>query len=137
MEFEERVTVVAQPEKIFSLYENVEGWASWDPEVRSSSIDGQFEAGTKGKLQPSRGPEAYIEILEVVKNRSFTVVSRLPLCIMSFEHELLPRGDETEVVHRVLFSGLLSPLFGRLIGRGIAKGLPSTLRGLKEAVESS
>ncbi|WP_457593974.1 SRPBCC family protein [Hydrogenimonas sp.] len=137
MQFEERITVNAAPEEIFSLYEDVSGWAEWDPEVLSASIEGSFEPGTRGKLKPAKGPEAKIEIAEVVKNSSFTVVSRLPLCTMHFEHILLPAGDKaTEVVHRVRFTGMSAPLFGRLIGSGIHRGLSSSLEGLKSAVES-
>ena len=55
---------------------------------------------------------------------------------MSFEHVLIPKGKGTEVTHKVVFSGLLSPLFGRLIGNGIKRSLPITMQGLRDAVES-
>jgi hypothetical protein len=51
-------------------------------------------------------------------------------------HELVQTSKGTEVSHKVIFSGLLSPVLGRLIGSGIRKGLPATMRGLKDAVES-
>jgi hypothetical protein len=42
MKFEERILINAPIEKLFSLYTDVSGWSSWDPDVKSSSIDGQF-----------------------------------------------------------------------------------------------
>ena len=136
MQFEERIRIKATPEQIFAIYMNVSAWSNWDPDVLSSSIDGEFVSGIKGKLKPSKGPEAKIEFTEVTNNKSFTTISKLPLCKMSFEHELAPLGEETEAIHRVVFSGLLSPLFGRLIGSGIKKGLSATMQGLKNAAES-
>jgi hypothetical protein len=55
---------------------------------------------------------------------------------MRFEHELSPTASgTTTIVHRVSFSGFLSPLFSRVIGSQIRKGLPQTMAGLKRAVE--
>jgi carbon monoxide dehydrogenase subunit G len=136
MQIEEKIRIQATPDKIFPFYENVSSWSSWDPDVQSSSIDGEFIAGAKGRLKPVKGPEAEIEFTEITKNQSFTTISKLPLCTMSFVHELVPSGEATEVSHKVVFSGLLSPLFGRLIGTGIRKGLPATMQGLRNAVES-
>ena len=135
MQFEEQILISAPVEKIFALYANVNGWSSWDPDVKTSSIEGAFFSGANGTLEPSKGPKAKITLTEVVPNRSFTVKSKLPLCDMYFEHELSGSPGKTKVVHRVVFDGLLSPLFGRLIGSQIRKGLPSTLQGLKRAAE--
>ncbi len=135
MKFEERILINAPIEKLFSLYTDVSGWSSWDPDVKSSSIDGQFSSGATGTLKPSSGPKAKITFTAVVKNRLFTVESKLPLCTMRFEHELSPVGNQIQALHRVSFVGFLSPLFGRLIGSQIQKGLPRTLEGLKHAAE--
>jgi hypothetical protein len=136
MQIEESVTIKATPEQIFPYYEKVSGWSSWDPDVQSSSIDGEFKTGAKGRLKPTKGPAAKIEFTEITKNKSFTTMSKLPLCTMRFVHELVPSGEGTEVTHTVTFSGLFSPLFSRLIGTGIKNGLPATMQGLKNAVES-
>lgn len=134
-QFSEEISVNTSPERVFALYEDVTNWRQWDPDVASSSISGPFTAGTTGKLKPAKGPEARIEIVSVEKNKSFTVRSRLPLCTITFEHELFPGKGSTRVVHRVSFNGPLSFFFGRVVGGQIRKGLPGTLRGLKHAVE--
>ena len=74
MQIEERLRIKATPEQIFHFYENVSEWSSWDPDVQSSSIDGEFKAGAKGRLKPTKGPEAKIEFTEVTKNKSFTTI---------------------------------------------------------------
>ena len=136
MEFESRIIINASAEEIFNLYEDVANWSSWDPDVKSSSVSGKFETGVVGKLKPTNGPESKILFSSVITDKAFTVSSNLPLCKMTFVHELSSVENETEVVHKVSFSGFLAPIFGRLIGRGIQKGLPDTLKGLKIAAES-
>jgi len=135
MQFEEQIDISAPAEKIFAIYSNVEGWSSWDPDVKTSSIEGAFVSGANGTLEPSKGPKAKIAFTKVLPNRSFTVKSKLPLCVMRFEHELSGDSEKTKVVHRVTFDGILSPLFGRIIGSQISNGLPNTLQGLKHAAE--
>ena len=137
IQFSEQITIDVKPEKIFALYEAVEQWKHWDHDVTSSSISGPFAAGAVGKLKPSKGPEAKITIASVARNKSFTVKSKLPLCVMTFEHELLPLKNVTQVIHRVSFKGPLAFFFGRVIGSQIRKGLPGTLQGLKRAAESA
>ncbi len=136
MEFKEQIVINTVPEKIYPFYSNVSDWAVWDPDVVSSSIDGKFVQGAKGRLKPANGPEAKIEFTEVTINKSFTTISRLPLCQISFKHELFGKEEQTKVTHSVKFSGLLSPLFGRLIGKQIKKVLPETMKGLKQAAEN-
>ena len=135
MQFEEQIVIAAPPEKVFVLYENVAAWSSWDPDVKTSSIEGSFSSGASGSLQPSSGPKAKIKSIEVMPSRSFTVEAKLPLCVMRFEHELTPLPSGTSAKHRVTFQGVLAPFFGRVIGYQIRKGLPNTLQGLKRAAE--
>lgn len=124
-QFSEEITVNTNPERVFALYEDVTNWRRWDPDVASSHISGSFSAGATGRLKPTKGPEARIKIVSVEKNKSFTVQSRLPLCTMTFEHELLPVKGVTRVIHRVSFNGPLSFFFGRVVGSQIRKGLPA------------
>jgi len=137
MQFEEKIRIQAPADKVFATYANVAGWPEWDQDVVSASLDGDFKNGTSGKLKPKGSPETKIQLMDVTDNEAFTVECKLPLCKMHFEHELAAAGDETEVVNRVVFSGLLAPVFGRLIGGGIAKGMPASLQGLKNHIEAS
>ena len=137
MNFESRIIIKAQSKKVFELYKNVAKWPVWDPAVKAYSIEGKFETGAVGKLKPTNGPESKIIFTNVVTDESFTVSSNLPLCKMSFEHNLSSvSNNEIEVIHSVSFTGFFAPIFGRLIGSGINKSLPHTLNGLKIAVES-
>lgn len=137
MQFEESIEIQTTTQTIFALYADVSSWASWDPDVRSSSIEGAFVPGALGHLKPSSGPESRITFTEVIADKSFTVESKLPLCVMRFEHELSATSTGTVAVHRVTFSGPLSLIFSRLIGGSIRRGLPHTMAGLKQAAEQA
>jgi len=136
MQFEEKIVVVAPADVVYSVYQNIAGWPDWDSDVLSSELNGPFETGSKGKLKPKQGPETKFQLIEVTKNQSFTVECKLPLCKMHFVHELIPTDQNTEVTNKIIFSGLLSPLFSRLIGKEIKDTVPASLRGLKEHIEN-
>jgi hypothetical protein len=137
MSLHRSIQINTAPEKIFAEYTNVADWKSWDPEVLSSSLDGIFRQGATGRLKPRNGLSASIKISEINTNRSFTVESKLPLCIMKFTHELIQEGDTTKVTHGVEFHGPLAFLFSKIIGKQIYESFPVTLEGLKKKIESA
>jgi len=109
MQFEEQIDINAPAEKVFHLYADVGNWSSWDPDIRDSSIDGDFISEAKGMLQPTKGPKTDILFTIVVTDCSFTVESRLPFCVMQFEHELSGDSFHTRAVHRVTFRVIARP----------------------------
>lgn len=135
MEFNEKIVIKALPENIYPFYSQVSEWKNWDPDVVYSSIEGDFTQGATGTLKPQKGPEAKIVFTEVTHNKSFTTITKLPFCTITFVHLLEQVGADTEVTHAVNFTGFLSPLFGQLIGKQIKRTLPNTMQGLKKAVE--
>lgn len=137
MLYEERITVKATVEQIWKVYANVNQWSKWDPDTKASSIDGKFETGATGWHQSPTGPRTPLQFVSVVPNESFMVESRSPLSKIQFDHQLVPEGDEVEVIHRVEFSGLLAPLWGRVVGKVIARAMPLTLQALKVRAEKA
>ncbi len=137
MKFERSITILAEPAEVFSAYTKVADWPIWDPEMDSASIDGEFIMGARGKIKPKGAPESKIELVEVTKDKSFTVECGLPLCKIHFEHILEKNGESTDLQNIVVFTGFLAPLFGRLIGKNIDKTLPDSLQGLKQYIEAT
>lgn len=137
MEFEARINIKASPSTIYSLYSDVVNWNQWDNEVQYSELNGAFKAGSDGILKPIRGPKSKIVITDADLNQSFTVTSKLPFCLITFEHELVEQEDVTEVIHRIKFTGLTRYIFGTLIGKQMHKGLSTTLKGLKKQAENN
>ncbi len=137
MQFEATIEINAPASAVFALYADVANWPTWDGDVKSASIEGPFNSGARGVIVPNGGPKSEIAFTYVVRNKGFTAQCKLPLCIMRFEHELVPHGQGTHATHRVVFEGWLAPVFGRLIGSGMRKTLPHAMQGLKAAAEKS
>jgi uncharacterized protein YndB with AHSA1/START domain len=131
------VLVQATPAAVFACWADAAGWATWDPDVKAASMDGPFATGTTGRIAPREGPTMAIRLSRVEPGRAFDAEARLPGCTMRFEHRMEPRGPETLVTHRVVFSGPLAFLFRRIIGPQLVRGIPGTMAGLKRAVEGA
>ena len=136
MIFIEKIHIEASAETIFSLYKDVNNWSVWDPEIKKSSIDGEFKSGTTGYLKPLSGPKNKFVLTNVEQDKLFTVRIKLPLCTMDFEHELIPQSSGTEVLHRIIFKGLLGSVFGKLIGNKLKKEQSRTMLALKKKAEN-
>jgi len=135
MKFEETLHIESSAEKIFSLYKDVNNWSTWDPKTKECFIDGEFKVGTMGILKPKNGPKGKFTITEVTENKSFTVKYKLPFCDLYFKNELTPQSPGTEVLHKIVFEGLLAPLWGRIIGNKLKKEQSQTMKALKKVAE--
>ena len=135
MLIEATMFINATPERVFQSYADVATWPVWDSEVKSVYLPDGLNEGSIGWLKPRSGPKASISIVHVAVDKAFTVESRLPLCTMTFGHELAQERLGTSATHWAAFVGPLAPLFRRLIGNQIKKTLPTTLRGLKMTCE--
>lgn len=137
MQVEHRVLVAASPETVFRIYEDVQNWHTWDPDTKQASLDGPFRVGSRGRLTPPKGMAVPMLLTRVEPGKCFTVESKIPLFRMLFEHELVPLGGKTEVIHRVTFAGLLSVVLGPMLSKQLNAGLPITLRNLKALAEGA
>jgi len=136
MQIEHRIKVAAAPRSIFSIYQDVQNWHTWDPDTKRATLDGPFEVGSRGRLTPTQGNTVPMVLVQVVPDACFTVESKIPLFRMRFEHELVPDQGMTEVIHRVTLSGPLTLLLGRMLAKRLNAGLPVTLARLKALAES-
>lgn len=136
MQLEHRIDIAAPAACIFRIYQDVQNWPTWDPDTKRATLDGPFEAGSRGRLTPTRGNAVPMVLTRVVRDSCFTVESRIPFFCMLFEHELVPAKGMTEVIHRVTFSGPLTFFLGKMLANQVNAGLPVTLRRLKALAES-
>jgi len=133
------IEINATAEQIFAIYKDVSSWTEWDPDLEAVSLQGEFVAGTQGWLKPVDAPKTKTLLATVSEPHAFTVVAKLPLCEMHFNHELEPIGTNakplTRTTHSVEFTGLLAPLFSRIVGKKIRATIVAAMRGLKEFAE--
>lgn len=136
MSIESSIDIARSAEHIFTIYQDVNSWAQWDPDIEAVGMDGDFVIGAIGWLKPVGAPKTMTTLVHVDAPNTFSVEAKLPLCTLRFEHELHAHNLGTKATHRVLFAGMLAPVFSRLIGSKIRKGIGGTMQGLKDYAES-
>jgi hypothetical protein len=128
-----QVETNATPEQIWAMWKNVETWPHWDSELEWVKLNGPFEIGTKGRMQPSGGPVVDFILTEIQLNKKFVNRAKLPLTTLEFTHVYEANSEEKNcpiIRHSVAMKGLLAPLFGLIIGRKIKKHLRVAMEDL-------
>ncbi len=135
----ETVSTEAGPDQIWSLWQDVSSWPSWDSEIDWARLEGPFICGTNGRMKPRGGPEVAFKLTEVTPGASFSDTAQLPLTRVVFAHHYLPKdeGQPARICHTVTMNGWLAPLFARVIGSQIKKHLRSAMETLSEQAAAS
>jgi len=129
-QYSETVDTHATAATIWQFWSDPATWHTWDDEVTSAAIHGDFIEGAKGIMQPASGPKVAFELVRVDPHTSFTNRAKLPLSTLDFSHVYIPpsaAGAPAQITHGVEIRGLLAPLFGFLIGRGVKKHLRTAM----------
>jgi hypothetical protein len=115
---------------IWNKYVDVKNWKSWDPDVESSELFGDFVEGTQGILKPIGGPQAKFVITTVTKYIYFADRSFLPFAYIDFEHTIFDNGEVRQVTHTISIGGFLAPVFNFILGKTLANGLEEAVENL-------
>ncbi len=121
----------ATPETIFALYADFPNWKRWDTHLIATTLQGAFEAGSTGTLQPVGAPAPMpFTLLVVTPNQGFTDSTQLPGVNVVFSHtlEVVPEG--TRITHHCEIVGEAWERYVDTLGAGIAERLPSTVANL-------
>jgi hypothetical protein len=126
----------ASPQDVWQRYVDVENWKEWSKGVEESSIDGDFEAGTKGTSKSPNLPRAKFELLEVESERRFTSQAKMPGGALVLEHEIERTEGGSRITHRATLDGPLTFVWTPVVGRIVKRELPPGVERLAElAVE--
>lgn len=135
-EFEHSAESKAPPGDIWELYTDVENWHEWSKGVEESSLDGEFEPGSKGKVKAPNLPRTGFELVEVEPERSFVSKAGMPGGTLKLEHTIEAADGGSRITHRATFDGALSFIWVPLVGRIVKRELPESVERLAElAVE--
>lgn len=125
----------ANLEDIWRLYQDVKHWNLWDHGIEYSEIYGPFENGTKGVLKPKGGPLVHTELKDVIAQKSFVDVSKLPLTRIIVSHRLEKTDQKTTVTHSIEMKGLGAFFFAWFLGRKMKKNLLVEMKALVTLAE--
>ena len=130
------VETTASPSTIWGIWQDVASWNTWDHGIEFSTINGPFQVGTTGTIQPKGGPLVHTMLTEVEPMKRFVDEAKLPLTRIIVSHSLTESSGKTYVTHCIEMKGLLAPLFAFLIGRNMKKNLPQEMLAMVKKAES-
>jgi hypothetical protein len=74
---------------VFALWEAVAEWPTWDESLVAATLDGPFEAGTTGTLQPNGAPEGFpYTLTSVMDGQGFADETIFGPMTLRFIHEV-------------------------------------------------
>ncbi|MDI3318559.1 SRPBCC family protein [Pinibacter soli] len=122
------VTTKATKEQMWKLFENVNGWPTWDNGLEETKLEGKFEAGNQFMLKPKGGPKLTVKLIETLRNQKFTDVTSFPLAKLYDEHIFEETPEGLKVTNKLTMKGLLSFVWIKLVAANMAKSLPQDMQ---------
>jgi hypothetical protein len=126
-----RFATVADPDRVWDAYTDVELWSQWSEDIERASLTGPFTVGNSGRVKFARVPEGRFAITQLDREaRTFTIVARLfgGLLKVTFFHELTAVPAGTQITETADFAGVLAPLLGFIERRRIRRRWPRAMR---------
>lgn len=137
MKFSHTLETIAESDRIWDIWTNVEHWPEWDSELEFASLEGDFTLYAQGRLKAKNAPVSVFCISQLEPNKSYTFTTNLPLCKLNVSRYLTTSQGVTSFTHEVSFTGLLSFLFGYLLGRKFQTVLPTVMENIRQLAEGS
>jgi len=130
------ITINCPNTAIFAIYEDVDSWPLWDPDIEGAGLTGDFAPGSTGWIKPVNSPRLTTLLEEVDRPQRWVASSKLPLVRMRFVHILETLDDnQTKVSHSLELSGLGAGIFALFAGQKISSGFPRVMQSLKVFAE--
>jgi uncharacterized protein YndB with AHSA1/START domain len=128
------VEVAAPPELVWAVLTDIDGWPSWNPEVKSASLEGPVAKGMRFRWKS--GPGTITSTLQTVEPPHLIAWTGKTLGINAAHvYRLEPRGDSTIVRSEESWDGLLVRLLRRPMTKTLQKAIESGLEHLKTEAE--
>jgi hypothetical protein len=124
----------ADPATVFSVLGAIDGWPSWNSDVKSARLDGPLEAGTIFRWKA--GPASLVSTLQVVEPPREIGWTGKTMGIRAVHvFALEPQGDGTLVRSEESWEGLIPTVLKGYSRRTLAEGIEKVLTDLKAESE--
>jgi uncharacterized protein YndB with AHSA1/START domain len=128
------IAIAASPETVWDVLANIEGWPSWNSEVKSVSLSGEVAPGTEFRWKA--GPATINSTLEQVNPpRLIGWTGKTPGLKAIHVYRIQPGGEGTIVTTEESYDGWAARVFRGRMQATLEKALDSGLRDLKAEAE--
>ncbi len=130
------VETKATPTQIWSIWQDVENWKTWDEQIELSQIDGPFQTGTHGSTKFIGTPLfktllTQVEPLKLVVQEAYLSFAK----VVSYQ-SMRQVDDKTEVTFQVEIRGPLSFFYACMLRRFIKKKIPPEMKLMLKRVHA-
>ena len=128
------IEIAAPRELVWEVLAAIDRWPSWNPAVRSASLQGSLEKGAEFRWKA--GPGTIVSRLEVVEAPGRIAWSGRSMGIKAFHvHTLDHRDGRTLVRTEESYEGLLARTFSGRLHKMLDESLRNGLQHLKTEAE--
>jgi uncharacterized protein YndB with AHSA1/START domain len=135
--FHHEVRTTARPAAVWHLWTTPATWPSWDSGLRGAQLEGTFQAGAQGQLQPDRGPATTFEVMEAVPDQRTVIRVRIPLGWMYLRRSITAEGESLRLRHAVEMTGPMKVLLGWFMGGRYRKMLVDSVLAFQRLAEEA
>jgi uncharacterized protein YndB with AHSA1/START domain len=126
--------IAAAPEVVWDVLTAIDGWPSWNPQVKSASLEGEIAEGSVFRWKA--GPGTITSTLRRVEPPRLIAWTGKTLGIDAIHvYFLEPRGGNTFVRTKESYEGLVARLFRGPLQKTLDKALDEGLQHLKAEAE--
>jgi uncharacterized protein YndB with AHSA1/START domain len=128
------LAIDADPQAVFAVIAAIDQWPSWNPDVKSVSVEGPVQPGTVFRWKA--GPSSLTSVLQVVdppREIAWTGTTMGIKAVHVFRFQ--PSGGGTLARSEESWEGLLPSLLKGYSRRTLDKGIRSVLAHLKSEAE--
>ncbi|MEL6559053.1 MAG: SRPBCC family protein [Bacteroidota bacterium] len=133
--FQYSILINSSYSTVWDLLIDVSRWKEWDTELLDASLSGSFSEGARGTLVPKKGPKLNFWISEVMDDRTYTFITKMPVGSLEIKRTLKRVDDKIEFTDDIRFTGFLKRLFGLMLGGGFKSVLPEVMNNFKRLAE--
>jgi hypothetical protein len=131
---ESELEIEARPEAVWDVLTDIEGWPTWNPEVKSASLRGSVTAGSTFRWKAGPGTiKSTIQHVEPPMQIAWTGTTFGIKAVHVYVLE--PRGAKTVVKTTESYEGLVARLFRRQLTKTLDRALVDGLQHLKAELE--
>ena len=128
------VEIAAAPQVVWDVLTAIDRWPSWNPQVKSASLEGEIVEGSVFRWKA--GPGTITSTLRRIEPPRVIAWTGKTMSIKAIHfYWLEPRADKTLVRTKESYEGLLARLFRGPIQKTLDNALEDGLRHLKAEAE--
>ncbi|HXH97540.1 MAG TPA: SRPBCC domain-containing protein [Gaiellaceae bacterium] len=130
------IEVAATPEAVWSLLVDIPRWPDWNPQVRSASLEGPLDAGTRLTFRFGRRPGALHSQIRLVEPcRLLAWTGTLFGTSTAHVYRLEAVGGQTRVSSEASWDGLLVRMLSRPLSMLMRRANLAGIQHLKREAE--